>query len=161
MQQLDAVSYHYCGIHNHTGSGRCPLCALGTDVSYVGDRIDAQGSALNNMSRRIDLVSDQSDRQDTALTELESHLLDQQDAHNQLVVYAERVNDRVSWLRDATARRFDRQSRRLRADFYRALDAQNNRLAEDNRSLVHRVGELEDQLGILLRLFVEHAHAAP
>lgn len=181
-----------CLIHDYiNASGRCPFCVFERDVGYLHDRFDALRGAIDNASVRTDLTSDQADRQDTTLTELESHLLDQQDAHNNLVAYAERLNDariedqgemrdaynhclvevgdlrrRVAGLEsrieDMSAER-GADGRTLRADLYGVLDYNGSLFAAveaDNRSLTHRVGELEDQLGLALRLFREHGHVA-
>jgi len=151
-------TYHFCSIHDHAGSGRCPFCVLDDDVTYAQARQDAFYDVLNNISRRTDLVSDQSDRQDTALTELESKQMDLEDAHNTLVAYVEQLNG--SRLEDQGEMRSAYNHCLVEiGDLRRRVAALESQL-EDMHTDRKRIGELEDQLGFALRLFAEHGHPA-
>lgn len=100
-----SLSFYWCGIHDRHGPGRCPECAASLryqeQLDALRDRQDAIVKALNSLSNRSDMVSDQSDRQDTALTELESKLADIEDAHNRAVAHGEELSEQLGialWL---------------------------------------------------------------
>jgi hypothetical protein len=72
------------------------------NYGYGQERFDAFYQALGHTSVRIDLaqgqlnsVADQADRSDAAQTNLESQLLDLQDAHNRLVIFVGELEERL------------------------------------------------------------------